>query len=255
MHQSIMRSMTIALGMVLALASCASDGVVSTEAVVPAGEVTVSEAHDCFVRAFLEGCPNREHLDREERVRRYVLAVREVCEERRFDYEPTIHEMNTFLSAADEWRRAGIWDIFDPAAHSPVDAVAGFVEAGVIPAEHEPQLRSLFEELRRATTDRGVSLAVPMGACAEVTAIAGLLDGSCSLWADLENDGPVPIPVEDEMTAKWWKDVLKYLGIGACDGLAGAAAFYLTAGNPFATGFFGALASVAAQDAFEERGW
>ncbi|MCK4548827.1 MAG: hypothetical protein KAU49_01615 [Candidatus Krumholzibacteria bacterium] len=61
--------------------------------------------------------------------------------------------------------------------------------------------------------------------------------------------------IENPELAKWWQTVLKYLGVGACDGLAGWAAFYAFAGNVYLVGFFGGIASVAANDAFSERGW
>jgi hypothetical protein len=83
-----------------------------------------------------------------------------------------------------------------------------------------------------------------------------LLISSCQLWRELDGTETMPPGIiENPKLAEWWKRVIKYIGAGVCDGLAGWAAFYVTAGNPFAIGFFGGIASIAALDAFGERGW
>ena len=92
--------------------------------------------------------------------------------------------------------------------------------------------------------------------CFEMEAARDLLQSSCHLSYDWDDTGTIPIEFyENPELLTWWKKMLKYLGVGASDGLAGWAAFFAFAGNPFAAGFFSDIASVAAYDTFSERGW
>ena len=249
-----MRTIAIVCIPGLLLASCANDGFVGPEEKVTAGEVTAGEVHNLIVGAYLERCPRRGEMTREARVDAYVETARAVCEERRFDYEPDRERMRGFLAMAERWRAEGVWDIYDPASTSPDEVIDRFVEAGVIPAGYGPYLHRLFEGLRSQGIEPRGPLTCEAAPCDEMEEIRIFLRKSCELWYDRE--GPVPIEFADDIErADWWKKAAKYVCVGACDGLAGMAAYFATAGNPFATGFFGGIASVAAYDAFDERGW
>lgn len=236
--------------------SCSSDGLVKPEEKRTAEDVTAGEVHNAFVSAFLERCPERELLTREERVRAYVETVKAICEEQSYDYEPDQAQMDEFLATCEKWRREGIWDIYNPSAISPTDALDRFVAAGVIPAENAPYLHRLLEGLQNKSIEPRGPLTFTTAPCAEMEVARDILQSSCQLWYG-QPDGAIPIEFagDPELYAKWWKTVLKYLGVGACDGLAAWAAFYASAGNPFFVGFCCGIASVAANDAFSERGW
>jgi hypothetical protein len=243
--------------MCLLWASCSSDGMLTEPGEKrSASDVTAGEVHNEFVRAYLKRCPERELLTRDERVREYVETAKAVCEEQNYDYAPTQVQMDEFLAVAGQWREAGIWDIFNPAGISPDVALDRFVAAGIIPAEHASYLHGLLDELQDQSIEPEGPLTCAAAPCAEMEVAREFLMSSCELWYEWDGTGQIPPEIiENPALAKWWEKALKYLAAGACDGLAGWAAFYATAGNPFAVGFFGGIASIAACDAFNERGW
>lgn len=257
-HRNISLIVFLSFGVFLSLllVSCSSDGLVKIEEKRIAEDVTAGEVHNEFIRAYLKRCPERKLLTREERVRAYVEIAKAICEEKSYDYKPVQAQMDEFLTTCEEWRRDGIWDIYNPATISPTDALDRFVAAGVIPAKNAPYLHRLLEELQKKSVDPRSLLTFTAAPCAEMESARDLLQSSCQLWYG-QPDGAIPIEFTDDpdLVANWWKTVIKYVGVGACDGLAGWAAGCATAGNPFAIGFFGGIASIAAYEAFEERGW
>jgi hypothetical protein len=248
------------------LVSCGSDRGVTPERIDAWDVASVGEIHNAFVSAYLDARTGGGRIDWEEKIGLYVRTARRVCEEQGYRFEPTEQLMDEFLDTCREWREAGIWDIFDPTAVSPPEAVDRFVEAGVIPAGHAPRLKLVLQRMQHVGID-GIAARPPLPtylSSAECTseAIAAandLVTHSCALW--YEHYGAIPIGDADSgspgdaLTKNWWKTVLKYIGVGACDGLAGWAAWFAFVGNPFATAYFGGIASVAANDAFDERGW
>ncbi len=248
------------------LVSCGADRGV-TPARTNAGDVaSVGEIHNAFVSAYLDARAGSAELGREEQIRLYVRSAQRVCVENGYSYEPTEQLMNEFLDTCRKWREAGIWDIFDPTAVSPPEAIDRFVEAGVIPAEYAPQLKLVLQRMQHAgiggiATGPSFPTFLSSEECTSETIAAAndLVTHSCALWH--ERYGTIPIGIVDPDSPDyayvkgWWKKALKYIGIGACDGLAGWAAGFAFAGNPFAIGYFGGMASVAANAAFEERGW
>lgn len=238
-------------------ASCSSDRfLVEPNGKIAASEVTVGEVHNEFVLAYLKRCPDRKLFTRDERIRAYVETVKVVCKEQNYDYAPTQVQMDEFLATAEQWREAGIWDIFNPTDISPDIALDRFVAAGVIPVEHASYLHGLLEGLQDHSIEPRGMLTCAAAPCAEMEVARNLLQGSCQLWYEWDGTGQMPIElIENPELAKWWQTVIKYLGVGACDGLAGWAVFFASAGNVFLVGFVGGIASVAANDAFSERGW
>lgn len=249
------------------LVSCGADrGVTPVRNDAGDAAASVGEIHNAFVSAYLDACAGGARIDREEQIDRYVRAARKVCRRNGYRFEPTRQMTDEFLEMCRSWREAGIWDIDDPTAVSPPEAVDRFVSAGVIPAEDAPHLKLILRRMRcfgagDVTTDRALPPFLSSAECASeaITAANDLVTHSCALWH--ERYGSIPIGIVDPddpdaaLAGDWWKKVLKYMGVGACDGLAGWAAWYAFAGNPFAVGYFGGLASAAAQAAFEERGW
>jgi hypothetical protein len=238
----------------LLCASCTENSMLNPSKKKGADEITAGEVHNRFVTEYMEQASGRGSLSRAQRVRAYVEAAQSVCKEENYEYRPTEESMLEFLAACEGWRTAGIWDIYNPTKISPLDALDRFVQAGVIPGQDAPYLRRLLEGLQLESAEpRGPSFC-PAAPNAEMETARNFLLSSCELWYD--RCGTIPIEFSDpELARKWWKSALKYLGVGACDGLAGWAAFYAFGGNPFAVGFFGGIASVAAYDAFDERGW
>lgn len=248
------------------LVSCGADRGVMPERNDAGDEARAGEIHNAFVSAYLRARADHSRISREERIQLYLWTARKVCAENGYRFDPTERSMNEFLDTCRRWREAGIWDIDDPTAVSPPEAIDRFVEAGVIPADHAPQLKLILRRMQQACidgieTDQSFPAFLSSDECTSdaIWAANDLASHSCALW--YEQYGTVPIGIVDPggpdtaLTNKWWKTVLKYAGIGACDGLAGWAAWYAFAGNPFAVGCFGGFASVAARDAFEERGW
>jgi hypothetical protein len=236
--------------------SCSDDGLIKPREKRTAKDVSAGEVHNEFVRAYLERCPERWLLTRGMRVQMYVETAITVCKERNYDYEPVQEQMDEFLATCEEWRRKGIWDICNPSTICPTDALDKFIAAGVIPKENTDYLHGMLEGLQRKCIDPRHSLTFAIPPSKEMEVARDLLQSSCRFWYSQPNGAlPIEFSVDTKLYADWWKTALKYLGVGACDGLAGWAAFYAFGGNPFAVGFFGGIASVAAYDAFEERGW
>ncbi|HUV37169.1 MAG TPA: hypothetical protein VMX58_09560 [Patescibacteria group bacterium] len=248
------------------LIACDADRGVTPVRIDAGDEARVGEIHNAFVSAYLRARADYSGISREERIRLYVQTARQVCAENGYRFDPTERLMDEFLETCRTWREEGIWDIYDPAAVSPPEAIDRFVEAGVIPGEYAPQLKLILQRMQRAgsdgiSTDSSLPTFLSSAECTSdaIRAANDLVSYSCALWR--ERYGTVPIYIVDPddpnavLADKWWKTVLKYMGVGACDGLAGWGAWFAFAGNPFAVGYFGGLASVAAWDAFEERGW
>lgn len=249
-HKSVC---TVVLLSLLGVLWTSCEGIVEPSKKRTAEDVNVGEVHNIFAGEFLKRYPRRHSLSRKEKIQAYLETARAVCEDQSYDFEPTEGMLNEFLAKSGEWQKAGIWDIYNPTAISPNEALDRFVAAGIIPAEHAAYLHRLLEGLQRSSVEPGGPLLCAAAPCAEIEFAGILLQSSCDLWYD--ECGPVPIQITDPGLAEWWKTALKYLGTGACDGLAGCAAWFAFGGNPFAVGFFGGVASVAAHDAFNERGW
>lgn len=237
----------------LLAASCSDLGIVEPPKKTQK-DITIGEVHNQFVTGFMKRCPHRCTLSKENYIKAYFESIKEVCEEQDYDFVPTEQLMNECVAMFDEWREAGIWDVYNPLKHSPYDAIDGFVEAGYIPEEDATYLRTLLDELMQIDNlplkdGKRPLVHLSPAPSKNLEPARDLLQSSCALWYK-EDDSLTP-PTLDVIDPDWdqwvtiWKKIGYYVAIGIADGLAGwgAAALSSSTLNPIVVTFIVSMAA------------
>ena len=235
--------------------SCSNDGIVEPLKKT-SKDITVGEMHNQFVKGFLFHCPQRHLLSKQEKIKAYIESAKVVCEEQNYDFEPTQEMMQKYLSMFEEWRQAGIWDVFDPFKYSPRIAIDRFAKAGIIPEKHAPFLHKLLDDLCQSGKElqsdgEREMVRLSLAPSGELDTARELLQSSCELWYSEYGPGP-PLKIIDP-DDYFWKKVGYYAAIGCADGLAGWGAGILTGGNPFAVACAAGLCSTFAKDTLDDN--
>jgi hypothetical protein len=249
-----------------ALISSCTDNDVAAPRVRPgeqsAGPVSIGHLHNELARAYLARRPAAGDISTEEFLDLYVETSIEVCGNLGVDYTPSRLELDGFLAQCERWKQDGIIDIFDPTRISPYEAVDRMAESGIIPEGDRHHLKTIIERMelagsegKKISPNRSSFMPPGVDAPERIKLADDVAVHSCALWQEVYGDTPVKVDLDDHLTAEWWKQVTKWIATGICDALAAWASSTAFGGNPGAVALFTTVASLAAYEAFVERGW
>lgn len=235
-------------------------------------EMSAGELHNEFVKAFLKVRPERStaRIDEDQDyLDIFVESSREVCKTIGIDAELNRDVLDEFLQLNNTMREAGIWDAFNLTAYSPPEVINHLRDTGAISVKDAQHIQSMLKkikdispyDIKKDEPNDGVLLltTTEIGEASPfVLEVKDVLENSIALWQEvLDAAGEELVgfdPNDPDMVAAWWKQVAKWAGSALGDTIV----FVITTGltwTPPVIVFVTTFASLAAYEAFNERGW